>query len=468
MKWMGAILQDKDAEEWTYRGEGALNLVLAYCGSSPHFVGKVLRIQKVRNDRPECENGHSALVNHESLLWGKFEGIVSAPTREVAEHIYVQKVMCPLLGSEHVDAGIHVLVSREFLEAVDNKVLCQRPSWRVDAARINPLHDSVLLISDHSVFPHFSDSLREDFCVSVEIKPKGGFLPTSEFIAEGNAVKKRITQFKMHQALKLHRGKISQISQYHPLDLFSGSKDGIQKAIEALFLTPQNNFRVFLNGSIIFGGMGGTADSTSSTAAQSFHDGLKHVISAKDGMHIKGFVDLLTETIFKSGLLNRLLEVQKLDAIDIEGAIHSYYDIISQPCVVCRQIGGEKFAARYSSIHSMLRDDKVRIVRDYLISATAKDLSMMISFKSKINMDEESLHRAVFLESSKQTFYYKASFIDLDMKPLKKMEYYYELDQQIVNYYVQMLKDTDVLDCGETTQESLNTSTGINNGEMAN
>ena len=48
---------------------------------------------------------------------------------------------------------IHVLVSREFLEAVDNKVLCQRPSWRVDAARINSLHDSVLLISDHSVFP---------------------------------------------------------------------------------------------------------------------------------------------------------------------------------------------------------------------------------------------------------------------------------------------------------------------------
>ena len=50
------------------------------------------------------------------------------------------------------------------------------------------------------------------------------------------------------------------------------------------------------------------------------------------------------------------------------------------------------------------------------------------------------------------------------MKPLKKMEYYYELDQQIVNYYVQMLKDTDVLDCGEPTQESLNTSTGIDNG----
>lgn len=49
---------------------------------------------------------------------------------------------------------IRILVSREFLEAVEKKVLPQRPSWRVDAARVNPLCDSALLIADHSVFPH--------------------------------------------------------------------------------------------------------------------------------------------------------------------------------------------------------------------------------------------------------------------------------------------------------------------------
>lgn len=39
VQWMAAIfLQAKDAEEWAYRGEGAVNLVLAYCGSSPRFV----------------------------------------------------------------------------------------------------------------------------------------------------------------------------------------------------------------------------------------------------------------------------------------------------------------------------------------------------------------------------------------------------------------------------------------------
>lgn len=44
-------------------------------------------------------------------------------------------------------------MSREFLKAVENKVLRQRPSWRVDAAKVNPLCDSVLVIADHSIFP---------------------------------------------------------------------------------------------------------------------------------------------------------------------------------------------------------------------------------------------------------------------------------------------------------------------------
>ncbi|XP_012845829.1 PREDICTED: inositol-pentakisphosphate 2-kinase-like isoform X2 [Erythranthe guttata] len=357
--------------------------------------------------------------------------------------------MCPLLGSEHVDAGIRILVSREFLKAVENKVLLQRPTLRVDAAKVNPLCDSVLVIADHSIFPSVRGILKEDFCLSVEIKPKGGFLPTSDFIDEENAVKKRITRFKMHQALKLHDGVISKISKYDPLDLFSGSKDGVQNAIKCLFLTPQNNFRVFLNGSLIFGGMdGGAAECVSYTVDQAFQDGIKRVIVAKDGMHSKYFLELVTETVMKSGLLNQLLEVQKLDSIDIEGAIHAYYDFVSLPCMVCRKKGENKFSGRYSSIHSMSKDEKLKLVRNYLISATGKDLSMMISFRPRKSMDVESPHRSVLLKEINQTFDYKASFIDLDMKPLKKMEYYYELDQQIVSCYVQMVKDDEAIQNG--------------------
>ncbi|XP_022894546.1 inositol-pentakisphosphate 2-kinase-like [Olea europaea var. sylvestris] len=220
--------------------------------------------------------------------------------------------------------------------------------------------------------------------------------------------------------------------------------------MKSLFLTPQNNFQVFLNGSLIFGGLGGGADTTC-MVDQEFDYSLKHVIRAEDGMRTKYFLELVTESVFKSGLLSLLLEVQKLDIFDIEGAIHSYYDIVSQPCMICRQKGVKE---RYASLHSIPRDQSLKLVRVYLISATAKDLSMMISFKSRENGDLESSCSTVYLESTDQIFYYKASFIDMDMKPLKKMERHYKLDQQIVSCYVQMKRAAKEVEDRESIKET--------------
>ncbi|KAG5538486.1 hypothetical protein RHGRI_019160 [Rhododendron griersonianum] len=438
---MELVLELKDADDWIYRGEGAANLVLAYSGSSPTFVGKVLRIQKApRIESPingyDSEDSHSALTNDECLLWRETEDLVSAPTREIAEQLYVQHVISPLLGYEHVDAGNRVFLSKEFLKTVEKNILSQRPSQRVDAAMVNAQCDFALLMSDHSVFPY--GNLQGNFCISVEIKPKCGFLPVSRFISEENDIKRSITRFEMHQSIKLHQREISEISEYNPLDLFSGSKDRMHKAIKALFVTPQNNFRVFLNGSLILGGLGGGADSTSCMIGEAFENVLNGVIQADGGQRTSNFLHLVTEAISRSGLLDRLLEVQKLDNIDIEGAIHAYYNLVCQPCIACRDLGGEKLSARYAYLHSMSSDESLKIVRDYLIAATAKDLSLMISFRTREDRDVESPYNGVFLDSTNQRFEYKESFIDLDMKPLKKMELYYERDQQIVNCYSQM------------------------------
>lgn len=63
-------------------------------------------MHKVSTTGSECENALTALTIQECLLWKEIDDLVLAPTREIAEHLYVQNVMCPLLGSDHVDSGV--------------------------------------------------------------------------------------------------------------------------------------------------------------------------------------------------------------------------------------------------------------------------------------------------------------------------------------------------------------------------
>ncbi|XP_027332750.1 inositol-pentakisphosphate 2-kinase-like [Abrus precatorius] len=436
---MALTLREEDASHWVYRGEGAINLVLAYTGSSPSYIGKVMRIRKAPRSGSQSKGVRNgiALTPYERLLWKDVHELIASSDKEIAGQLYVQHVMKPLLGSKYVDAGMHVLVTREFLELVEKNVISQRPAWRVDAARVDTHCDFGILMSDHSLFTH--DIQGSSPCISVEIKPKCGFLPHTRFISEGTAIKRRITRFEMHQALKLHQGEISQQSEYNPLDLFSGSKERIQKAIKGLFTTPQNNFRVFLNGSLILGGLGGFAKNTDVCIAEVFEDELRSVIQADDGQCTENLFTLAADAFQKSGVLDKLLEVQKLDDVDIEGAIHAYYDITSQQCMVCGELSEEQ-AKRYSSLHSASLDESLRIVKDYLIAATAKDCSLMLCFRPRNEEDSGSVYNNVYLESTKQAFDFKAFFIDLDLKRLSKMEEYYELDKKIVSCYRQMIE----------------------------
>ncbi|XP_020238335.1 inositol-pentakisphosphate 2-kinase [Cajanus cajan] len=438
---MALTLKEQDAAHWVYRGEGAVNLVLAYTGSSPSFIGKVIRIRKAPRNGSQSKGASVrnsiALTPHERVLWKDVHQLISSSDKEIVGQLYVQHVMKPLLGSNYVDAGMYVLVTKEFLELVEKNVTGQRPAWRVDAARVDTHCDFGLLMSDHSLFVHGSQG--SGHCLSVEIKPKCGFLPLSRFISEGNAIKRRITRFEMHQTLKLLQGEISQLSEYNPLDLFSGSNVRIQKAIRGLLTTPQNNFRVFLNGSLILGGLGGVSKDTDVCIAKAFEDELKSVIQADDGQCTDNLFTLVTEALQKSGVLDNLLEVQKLDNIDIEGAIHAYHDIVSQQCMVCRELNEEQ-AQIYTSLHSASLDEKLRIVKNYLIATTAKDCSLMLCFRPRNEGDSGSVYNNVYLESTKQAFDFKVYFIDLDLKRLSKVEDYYELDKKIVSCYRQTIK----------------------------
>jgi len=123
----------------------------------------------------------------------------------------------------------------------------------------------------------------------------------------------------MHHALKLQNRGV------HPTKFnfgwFSGSKERICEAMKDLFTTPQNNFRVFLNGSLTLGVLGGGAESTDASIAEVLEDELQSVIQADDGQCTENLFTLVTEAVQKSGVLDKLLDVQKLDNVDMEGVI---------------------------------------------------------------------------------------------------------------------------------------------------
>ncbi|CAL9238247.1 unnamed protein product [Arabidopsis halleri] len=431
------VLETKDAVDWSYRGEGVVNLVLAYTGSSPTFMGKVMRTKKIRNTGNE--NG---LTTQEKLIWGDIKDLVSCQNKEIAEYLFVKHVMKPLLGYKYVNAGIPLPVKKEFLESVKTIVTSQRHSWRANEVSVDTNRSFALLMDDFTIFSHGQIEDHKP-CLTVEIKPKCGFLSSSSFIAEENVIKKSISRFEMYQVLKLRENKISQISEYDPLDLFSGSKDRIHKAIKALYSTPQNSLQVFLNGSLVFGGFRGGICKTTPKLELAFEHILKEFFKTEDdsGARANTFIELVTETVYASGALDQLLDVQKLDKYNIEGAIHAYYDLVDKPCKACQELESSKLSNQFGSMHSIPQDEKVNILKDFLISSTATDCSVMISFRpTETGLSRSSSHGNLRLESTKQEFEYKVHFIDLDLRPLKRMEAYYELDKKIMKTYLEMLK----------------------------
>eukprot|EP00960_Hanusia_phi_P053126 761851-Hanusia_phi.AAC.4 len=85
--------------------------------------------------------------------------------------------------------------------------------------------------------------------LGIEIKPKCGFLPDRRLLSAATAIKAEKSRYQMMQHEKLRIGKISSISKYDPLDLFSEDVQQMQKAVETIYnmiQDPQNVFRVWV------------------------------------------------------------------------------------------------------------------------------------------------------------------------------------------------------------------------------
>ncbi|KAG0328526.1 Inositol-pentakisphosphate 2-kinase [Podila horticola] len=446
---------------WQYRAEGNANLVLQYVGPNPAYATTVLRLRKA--ERLDATNANKS----------DMEASGSTRNNISSESQFASQVIGRLLGQEYVEQLISIQLPQEFIQNLSTAIEPSRPVSRRQKG-IDHSQRVGFLALDHT---RFISSTRHP-SVSVEIKPKWGFLTSSNFIRKDQDIKKRKCRFCMYQHHKILSGIEQDLSQYCPIDLFSGHELLVHDALESLVQTPQNNLRLFVDGvqQIV----------TPSAMKESLVK--KSETRKLDDEEHPNMVDVLAKVLVSSTLLERLARLQlSLDSLDIE-TIHKFYTHIAHPTdnsipepsfdeyLSTAEIFLERtdmnalmsdmreaFVAQNASSLGFGPEDnledvpdtlKLHFIREFLLSATLKDCSILITIRqlddqppTASTASEGVLPR--FKENTQKIkvggceFEYKMTCIDLDPKKMSSVPKYLAKDREIVEHYLSIVGDRE-------------------------
>lgn len=467
-----------DETSWYYKGEGNANVVIAL--RNEH---KVLRIRKVdKNESRDPED-----------------------RRDLDSILYYEKIILPLFTRKYFKLPQLGKINQEHVNILNGKLRNVRPESRQNKI-ITPGY--VTVFEDLTLLPKNLVKLNETsnndvgkgeqtkslisesnpvFCI--EIKPKQGWLAPSDR-------KYRKCPFCLNQYLKLYENSVSSLSDYCPLDLFSGDKTRMLKAIKSLLRTPQNNVRIFQNGNLKFGD---TCSTSVDEVLKTFHNssvgGIQQSESQKEDNFCTLILNMLTRNIIGDqndsfpcnlsseqnymGLedhqqtltittissriptdsirkLNGLLDLKttpcnfssqilslnsivdkilKIQTLDTYGAdyVFEYYKQL-------REDLGDEIDTKYGS--SKLIKEFPRVldpVECYLLSTMAKDCSILISFQKvcKITNLDDLVPIAEDMFGNKYVF--QINVADVDAKPIHCIDKHYKRDSKIVQAALNLL-----------------------------
>jgi hypothetical protein len=334
------------SDHWTFLEEGGAHAVFRYAGSRPQLLSTVLRFRKGGSSRARC----------------------------VDSSRFAAAVVGRLVGAEFVANATPCAVSPELAAALNAEIVLAR------VKRDNTTLRSGLISSESGresddVWGLLTRDCTVGGCVSFEIKPKCGFLP-SPSLRTAFPAKRTTSRYAMHQHLKLARGNVVVVSAYDPLDLFSGEPARMRRALAALAATPQNNWRVWRGGARLAAVPALAADG-----------------SAADTL------DALCEALHRSPLLPRLLALQRLDRCDIEalarvgvlplrpsdagalapGTLVETLDATLRTidALPTRALAG----ATAASCATLSAAERIALLRGYAIAAVAKDVSLLATLR---------------------------------------------------------------------------------------
>ncbi|KAJ1646798.1 hypothetical protein J3B02_002074 [Coemansia erecta] len=413
---------DMLVEDWVYHGEGNGSILFAYAGRDSRMQNQLLRLVKGEEISSDSVDSLAIAANNpaDELL----------PEKEVQKRLaktceslmYTNKVIRSLVGDAYILPQRLVHVTASFIDSLNAAADQLRPAHRTHK-RADPRQAFGVII-----FDMVGSQVKGNDKVCIEIKPKWGFLPKSEYISEKTSVKRRVCRYCLHQYLKHGADKAD--SSFCPLDLYSGNRWRMEHALDCLASSPQNNLRVFVNGGIV-----GSAD----------NGGLDTDIIPEWALLKQQIVDIL----LSDGILRKLAWLQsRLDHLDIEGVYPRYKRAIengvldgSQPRIkdwlhACSAFNMRQEDAQPSANSSLDAVDDRQAVLEFVLSATLKDISILI----QIDSWPKSASTGMTCNSDNEKNNlpnYKIAVIDTDAKKLAKLPEYLEKDQKIVEYYLQ-------------------------------
>ncbi|GIY02204.1 inositol-pentakisphosphate 2-kinase, partial [Caerostris extrusa] len=146
-----------------------------------------------------------------------------------------------------------VFIHKDDIKTLNNLFSSLRPKYRVhrivkeENSYVLMLPDYCTLPPDLKVYPSVGP------VISVEIKPKQGFLLKEKFLPSNLLSSSMLKcRFCMMQHYKMRTQVISSKSLYCPTDLFSGCPTRMLHALKMLFETPRNNLRIFKDQKLVF------------------------------------------------------------------------------------------------------------------------------------------------------------------------------------------------------------------------
>ncbi|XP_026738497.1 inositol-pentakisphosphate 2-kinase isoform X1 [Trichoplusia ni] len=363
----------------------------------------------------------------------KEDGITTTPKNVYDSVNFVNLIMVPLLENTHYGNEQTIEISASDLTALTKVLLPFRPANRIHKSLISQI---AIKATNLSIV---SPNCEINYCV--EIKPKEGYLSSSL-----KQYSKCYYCFK--QYLKLQMNSIEKTSHYCPLDLFSGDRNRMKNALLNMINNPQNNFKLFKNGSLIFNELSSKEDLEEIIKNMNcFSDSslfLDFIIAILQSDNNIPYIELTkthtenTEKCYKhcvesnnldpTSFLYKLLQLQRLSetvAFDVKDLGNDYMDYVSKlienlnlnKLDLHRQSDRETFYKTADPIHLAL------------ISAVAKDCSIMISFSTNY------VENIPYVEVGDLKVFYKLALTDLEPKSPQTLSKRKDTEKKMIAIY---------------------------------